>query len=136
NNRKSNYPTPEEEQSGKRFVDPCAEDPDDHFRLVRDSATGDYCQVAWLSPPAEYEVKKLQFNRRPFLRDFWRELNAAERSLISRHSHVLSLCSELDQINEDASWLLSECDHGLEENREQWPFPRDHSLDHSLSGDQ
>src|SRR5580698_6290867 len=37
NNRKSNYPTDIETARGERFVDPCAEDPDEHFRMVRDA---------------------------------------------------------------------------------------------------
>ena len=38
---KKDYPTAEEEAEGKRFIDPSEEDPDDHFRLVRDPNGGE-----------------------------------------------------------------------------------------------
>jgi uncharacterized protein (TIGR02646 family) len=127
NNRKSNFPTPDESISGKRFVDPCSDDPDDHFRLVKDPTTDDFCRVAWLSVPAEYEVKRLQFNRRRFLRDYWRELSANERSWSARRQHVLDLRLVLHENDEAASLLLTECDSGLDPVRTRWPFPREQS---------
>ena len=45
NNRKSNCPTPAEIANGERFVDPCIEDPDDHFRLIKEPLTGDFNSI-------------------------------------------------------------------------------------------
>ncbi len=81
---KKDYPKPNEEAEGKRFVDPCIEDPDSHFRLVPDLATGDLCRVHPLSPAAEYSVFRLKLNRRKFLRDFWRCLQHEELRLLTR----------------------------------------------------
>ncbi len=53
---KRDYPTLEEERAGKRFVDPCEEDYDDHFRLVPDPVTGALCRVRSLSEAAEYSA--------------------------------------------------------------------------------
>lgn len=124
NNRKSNFPTPQEEAAGERFVDPCLEDPDHHFQLVRESAMGDFCRVISLTRPAEYEVKRLQFNRRPFLRDFWRELHARERTLQSRRGHILELRSFLSENDADSTPLLSDFQQELARIDALWPFPR------------
>ena len=124
NNRKSNFPTDSEIASGKRFVDPCAEDPDNHFCLAKDES--DFCKVVSLSIAAEYEVKRLQFNRRPFLRDFWRELSAMERNWQLNKKRVLELSFNLNH-NENVTWLLDECDRQLSAIRERWPFPRSES---------
>ncbi len=127
NNRKSNYPTHAEIDNGTRFVDPCIEDPDHHFRLTKEPLTGDFCFVASLSLPAEYEVQRLQFNRRPFLRDFWRELSSEERNCNAQRNLVIELCSEGNHEFEDAHWLLAECDRRLGNVRDLWPFPREDS---------
>lgn len=85
---KKDHPKPTEEAAGKRFVDPCQEDPDDHFRLVYDPETGDLCRVEPLSPAAEYTVFRLKFNRRSSLRDFWRSLHHEEMRLKAREDDV------------------------------------------------
>lgn len=123
NNRKGNFPSDAEIASGSRFVDPCHEDPDDHFCLLQDSTTGDYCMVRWLSRAAEYEVKRLQFNRRRFLRDYWRELNANEREWQLKKQRVLELNSSIER-DENVMWLLDDCDRNLATVRKNWPFPR------------
>jgi len=110
NNRKSNFPTEAEAALGQRFIDPCTEDPDNHFCLARDK--NDDCKVVSLSISAEYEVKRLQFNRRPFLRDFWRELVVMERDWQHRKQLVLELSSKASD-DENVGWLLVECDRHL-----------------------
>ena len=73
---KKDYPTEEEERAGLRFVDPCKEDPDNHFCMVRDPKTRELCQVQGLSEAANYTIWRLHLNSRRALRDFWRELDA------------------------------------------------------------
>lgn len=95
---KKDYPRPDEERSGKRFVDPCAEDPDDHFRLTRDPECGDYCRVRPISEIARYTVFRLQLNRRKSLRDFWREIDRLGRNAQRRMEEIrqnLALCAGL-----------------------------------------
>jgi len=95
---KKDYPTPEEEAEGKRFVDPCEEDPDEHFRLVRERGTGDRWQVHPLSPAAGYVVFRLKLNHRKTLRDFWRFLHHEETQLLRRQDEIrqrLGDCSQL-----------------------------------------
>jgi len=86
NNRKSNLPKPSELDQGLRFVDPCAEDPDHHFQLTPDPGKRDHWQVQSKngSVPADYTIRKLQFNRRAHLREFWRELDATELEIRQR----------------------------------------------------
>ena len=87
---KKDFPSPEEEAAGKRFVDPCSEDPDDHFRLVPDPDTGDLCRVRPLSESvlADYTIYRLKFNQRRFLRDFWREIHQEERQCLKRKREI------------------------------------------------
>ena len=95
---KKDHPTAEEEANGKRFVDPCEEDPDDHFRLVCDPDTGERCRVRGLSSAAEYVVFRLKFNQRKSLRDFWRSLHREESRLLRRETeirHRLEDCARL-----------------------------------------
>jgi uncharacterized protein (TIGR02646 family) len=100
---KKDHPTPDEEAEGKRFVDPCLEDPDDHFRLVRDPVTGDLCRVVSVSSaPAEYAIFRLKLNRRKFLRDFWRSLHHRELNLLKKQDEIrqrLEDCTQLIQLH-------------------------------------
>jgi len=95
---KKDHPTPEEEAKGNRFVDPCEEDPDEHFRLVRDRDTGDRYRVLPLSPAADYVIFRLKLNRRKSLQDFWRYLHHTESRLLGRQNEIrqrLEDCSQL-----------------------------------------
>jgi hypothetical protein len=75
---KRDHPTRQELLQGIRFVDPCSEDPDDHFCMTRDLQTGDYCKIKPLSSPAAYMCQLLKFNARKTLRDFWRAIERLE----------------------------------------------------------
>lgn len=123
NNRKSDHPKGKEAAQGFHFVDPCAEDPDDHFRLVREPESGNFCLVAHLSEPAEYTIRRLQFNRRPFLRDFWRELDAEERTWTDRMQSVLELQEKFRESNPAIETLLAQCTIELSRISERRPFP-------------
>jgi uncharacterized protein (TIGR02646 family) len=123
NNRKSDHPKGKEAAQGFRFVDPCAEDPDDHFRLVREPESGDFCRVAHLSEPAQYTIRRLQFKQRRFLRDFWRELDAAERKLTEQLQSVLDLQAKFQELDPAAETLLAQCANELSRVHERRPFP-------------
>lgn len=125
NNRKSDHPRKDEEAQGFRFVDPCAEDPDDHFRMVRDAKTGDFCRVTHLSDAAEYTIRCLQFNRRRFLRDFWRELDAAERKCLNELGVVQNLQKLIGEPDQEARQLLAAFESKLKAIRGFRPFPLD-----------
>jgi hypothetical protein len=130
---KKDHPTPEEEAQGKRFVDPCEEDPDQHFRL-----TPDFCQVRALSPVAEYVVFRLKLNHRKSLRDFWRSLHHEESRLLRREGeirHGLEDCArvirperpsaELQRVQAVLELLLNETRSELDGVRRLRPFPVD-----------
>lgn len=125
NNRKSDYPTNKEVAQGMGFVDPCAEDPDEHFRLAREPESGDHCRVAYLSELAKYTIFRLKFNRRPFLRDFWRELDAAERRWTQYKQDVMELQTQIGESVPEVKSLLDQCESELTSIHQRWPFPRD-----------
>jgi hypothetical protein len=120
---KKDYPTPDEEAEGKRFVDPCAEDPDDHFRLVRAPGTCDVWEVRALSPAAEYVVFRLKLNRRKFLRDFWRCLCREESQLLRRENEIRNLLADCEQQSKrcgpsaELDRLQADCRSQLDETR-------------------
>ena len=133
---KKDHPKPEEEAEGKRFVDPCVEDPDDHFRLVCDPNTGEFCQVHWLSAPAKYAIFRLKLNHRKQLRDFWQSLHHKELQLLERNREIcqcLDNCLNLVQRDGPSGELQHliadyEAQHGivvaeLETTRQLRPFP-------------
>ena len=93
---KKDYPTEDEEKAGFRFVDPCKEDPDDHFRMVRDPKTGELCQVRGLSGPANYTIWRLHLNSRKALRDFWRDLEHLEIREVARVNEIDRLLGDLE----------------------------------------
>ena len=76
---KKNHPTEAEEAAGDRFVDPCQDDPDDHFRLVRCPKTNQLCCIKALSDAGRFTLKILKLHVRPQLRDHPRQLELAER---------------------------------------------------------
>lgn len=125
NNRKGDHPREDEEAEGLRFVDPCAEDPDDHFRMTRDPHTGDFCRITHRSDAAKYTIRRLPFNRRPFLRDYWRELDAAERTWTDQMRNVQELESLLGHSDPNVQQLLAVCQSELEAIHELRPFPID-----------
>ncbi len=133
---KRDYPTLEEVRAGKRFVDPCQEDYDDHFRLVPDPITGVLCRVQALSGAAEYSVLRLGLNRRKFLRDYWRGLDYAEAQLVHRDNEIrqgLEDCKraiqqdgpsdELHRLRKDYELQLRKTHVDLNAVRQLRPFP-------------
>jgi hypothetical protein len=93
---KKDYPTEDEEKAGLRFVDPCQEDPDDHFCMARDPKTGELCQVRGLSGAANYTIWRLHLNSRRTLRDFWRELEHLEIREVTRINEIDRLLGDLE----------------------------------------
>ena len=123
NNRKSDHPRANEEEQGRQFVDICKEDPDDHFLLALDFATGDYCFVTHLTETARYTIYRLHFNRRPFLRDFWREIHACERRTLGQLESAVVLRNQIGAADPDASQLITDLEHQLDQIRALRPFP-------------
>ena len=79
---KRDHPTEMEESKGFRFVDICAEDTDDHFRITRERRSRALCWVKAITSAGRYTLRILRFNERPALRDFWLELERHERNAI------------------------------------------------------
>lgn len=77
---KKNHPTEEEEKRGLGFIDPCKDDPDNHFWLVPEAWTGHFCKVRARTNRARFPTKVLKLNYRPFLRDLWRELHRRDEA--------------------------------------------------------
>jgi uncharacterized protein (TIGR02646 family) len=118
---KKNHPSEREEAAGFRFVDPCQDDPDEHFRLIVDPRTGERCVVRPLSPAAEYSSRILRLNSRPFLRDFWRELDSFRSRLEKRRAEIdiLLNCVQAKMTSRSESLNLESLHIDLLDQREE-----------------
>lgn len=97
NGAKSNHwPTIEQSSCDLRFVDPCEDDPDDHFRITRHPSTADLCWLRALTPPGQYTIHKIRLNRKQLV-DIRRVLARQEREAqeaIDRNSEQIALLAE------------------------------------------
>ena len=129
------WPTAQQTARDFRFVDPCQDDPDEHFRLTRDPDTGYRCRLRPQSCPGKYTADKIRLDRKQ-LRDVWQQLDMHER----KHRDLLAKKSEQVGILEndirrrgvsaDANALLADLkrekkslEAELERIRNEWPFP-------------
>jgi hypothetical protein len=131
---KRERPTSAEEAAGERFVNPCSMDPDNHFRLGRDSSGGRLV-VTSSTRPGRYTIRVLGFNERRHLRDWWMELDREEVE-VERHLACIRDCiqqaraerrrSEAARVREMLNRLRQlEADSlsRLRQIHSQWPFP-------------
>lgn len=135
---KKDHPTEEEEARGCRFVDPCQEDPDDHFRMTRDPSMDTFSRVQALTDAAVFTLRVLRFNSRKALSDFWRELDLLERGSLSRMREIRGILErlqqhiqrrgtsrEIDAIQDDYLRQLQQQQDELAHVRSMRPFPPD-----------
>lgn len=125
NNRKRAFPTEQELAQGQRFVDPCSDDPDEHFLMELFSPDEGVWQVLPRneSVPGDYTIRRLQFNRRTDLREFWRDLHSQEQVWTQRGLTVRDLLAMNDS-DPAVIDLLADCERELERLSARWPFPK------------
>ena len=132
---KRDRPTDDEERAGERFVNVCAEESDDHFRLSIDQSNGDHCKIVAVTAAARFSIHALHLDRRKGLRDFWRELDKCER----RQQHMLQTFngliahldanahdldpSDVQELRHECASCRDECSQRLKEIRNRRPFP-------------
>jgi len=131
---KKEHPTEDEERAGNRFVDVCADDSDDHFRLTVDLSSGDRCKIVALTDAARFSVHTLRLDRRKSLRDFWRELDKSERReqrLLQTINEMIAhleesvgglIPSDVQELQHECTSRRDECARRLEEIRSRRPF--------------
>lgn len=130
---KRHFPSVIEEAEGKRFVDPCAEDPDNHFRIALDALTGDFSHVRFLSEAGKYTVFRLKLNDRKDVRDYCRVLDRNERQLARRLQEIdqcLRHCDDIADpqilpVRRDYETQRKNFQNELERVRSLRPFPID-----------
>ena len=135
---KKDHPTEEEEAAGCGLVDPCDQDPNDHFRMTRDPNTQAICRIRPLTDAAKYTLRILRFNSRRSLRDFWREIDRLECSEVSRIHEIREMLQqlrleierrgrseEMSAVQGDYVTQLQRCETKLANIRSMRPFPLD-----------
>jgi len=131
---KKNRPTEQEERAGDQFLDVCRMDPDQHFRLE------------WLMPECRYIVASstkrglftlqvLGLNTRPFLHDWWLELDDMEAETerdLARIRNSIQMAREVfkrtndkkvAEIQSHLTEVETECLDRLARILERKPFP-------------
>jgi uncharacterized protein (TIGR02646 family) len=133
---KKNRPTEEEELRGLRLVDPCRQDPINHFGMRRDpTRMGHRCLVRARTARGRFTLSVLKYNYRDGLIEHWRELELDE---MAAREDVLEakrlLRAARVQMQQHPSAEMSEIVDGLEKKwrrakqtlrrfRRMWPFP-------------
>ncbi len=131
------WPTEEEERHGLRFVDPCAEDPEDHFRLCRHSQHGDLCRVTSSTAAGQYTIERIGLNREQLIQ-IRRDIAHQERCALEHLNRIQQVSSALSMemqgrdssresagIRENLRQLCDDASKKLEEIRSLRPFPVD-----------
>jgi len=122
------WPNADELEQGLRFVDPCEEDPDEHFRLTRDAKGNEDGWIASETSAARYTIAEIRLNRKQLI-DIRRDIahkERAARELLNRFDGLISsagapaerssVIAELEELREQAS-------KSLEEIQALRPFP-------------
>ena len=116
--KSSKWPNSAERAQGLRFVDPCEEDPDEHFRLTRDESGNEDGKIASETQAGRYSIAKIRLNRQQLIDirlDIAREERTAREQLnlidgllsslgtrAQRSSHI----AMLEELHENASKSL------------------------------
>ena len=121
NQHKSNrWPTDQQMREGLRFVDPCEEDPDEHFRLCLHPRHDELCWLTPLTPAARYTIEKIRLNRDQLIQ-IRRSLAAEEREEQDRLLEITRLieCLDADVRDRDSSSQTDEMMCVLDALRQQ-----------------
>jgi len=135
---KKDHPTAKEEAAGYRLVDPCAADPNDHFRLQHPRESFGKFIVRCLSPEATYSSKIFRFDQRKGLQDFWRWIGREEAecrdNLESLKKILASVRNKmrrkgapegLDRARQDLENLIESQKARIKDVSRLWSFPPD-----------
>lgn len=120
NQHKSNWwPNADELEQGLRFVDPCEEDSDEHFRLTRDANGNEDGRISSETSAARYSIAKIRLNRRQLI-DIRRDIARAERGVRDDLDRIDRISSCLPTAPEESVQCsdMSAARHELREQRE------------------
>lgn len=122
------WPSPAEQARDLRFVDPCEEDPDDHFRLTRDARGNEACWITGETPAGRYSIAKIRLNRRQLI-DIRRDITRDERAARKQLDLVDGLLSSLGARARSSSDIVmleelrKQASKSLEDIQSLRPFP-------------
>lgn len=102
--KSSKWPNAHELGKGLRFVDPCEEDPDEHFRLTRDESGDQDGKIASKTSAGRYSIAEIRLNRKQLI-DIRRDLVRAERAARERLNSIDALISSLGAPAQSASGI-------------------------------
>ncbi len=98
------WPNADDLENGRRFVDPCEEDPDEHFRLTRDESGDEDGKIASKTPAGRYSIAKIRLNRRQLI-DIRRDIARGERAARERLNSIDGMISSLGAPAQSASGI-------------------------------
>ncbi len=129
NSAKSNkWPNADEFGQGRRFVDPCEDDPSEHYRLTRDESGNEDGKIASETAAGRYSIAKIRLDRQQLIdirRDIAREERAARKQL-NLIDGLMSSPGALAQSSSDIAVLEElheQASKSLEDVQSLRPFP-------------
>ena len=111
--KSSKWPNADELEQGLRFVDPCEEDPDEHFRLTHDESGNEDGKIASETPAGRYSIAKIRLNRRQLI-DIRLDIAREERDVRKDLDWIYQIISRLGTGAQSSSSIAM-----LEELRKQ-----------------
>ena len=126
--KSSKWPNSAERAQGLRFVDPCEEDPDEHFRLTRDESGDEDGNIASETPAGRYSIAKIRLNRQQLI-DIRRGITREERAARKQLNFIDGAISRLgappqeSSVIADLEELRGQASKSLEDIQALRPFP-------------
>ncbi len=117
--KSSKWPNADELEQGLRFVDPCEEDPDEHFRLTRDKSGNEDGKIASKTSSGRYSIAKIRLNRKQLI-DIRLNIAGKEREARDELDRTDRMLSNLATVPDESARCpgISATHHNLREQRE------------------
>ena len=99
--KSSKWPNADELERGLRFVDPCEEDPDEHFRLTRDESGNENGKIASETPAGRYSIAKIRLDRQQLI-DIRLDIAREEREIREELDRNRRMLTHLEMVSEES----------------------------------
>ncbi len=126
--KSSKWPNTDELEQGLRFVDPCEEDPDEHFRLTRDESGDENGKIASETQAGRYSIAMIRLNRKQLIDirlDIAQNERVARKRLNFIDRQISKLGTPVQSATDIAEWeeLREETSKSLKDFQALRPFP-------------
>ena len=100
--KSSKWPKDVELEQGLRFVDPCEEDPEEHFQLTRDESGNEDGKIASKTPAGRYTIAKIWLDRQQLI-DIRLDIARGESKIREQLDRISRMSSHLEMVPEESA---------------------------------